>query len=93
MPEWSTSDELSPSNLDLVALVPDVHIDAIIRALVQRLWPQISFRSVKAKGDPDVFHQAAERLRRFIRQAHYALVILDFRWARPSDLETSHQVR
>jgi hypothetical protein len=50
MSERSASEALRRFNPDLVALVPDVHIDAIIRTLVSRLWPHISFISVKAKG-------------------------------------------
>jgi|GEM_PF-1189426 hypothetical protein len=93
MSERSASEALRRFNPDLVALVPDVHIDAIIRTLVSRLWPHISFISVKAKGDPDVFYRAEEWLRPFIHRAQYALVILDFQWARPSGLAASHHVR
>ncbi len=84
---------LPETTLDLVALVADHHIDAVLRALLRRFWPRVRFRSLRGMGDPDVFYRAEERLRPFIRWALYALVVMDFRWDRPPDLRSPDRIQ
>jgi len=84
---------LPETSLDLVALVADHHIDAVLRALLCRFWPGVRFHLLRGMGDPDVFFRAEERLRPFIRRARYALVVMDFRWDRPPNLRSPDQIQ